>query len=142
MKRSPNPAMAMPLEFVTYFGLIQGAGAAIPVVPAPPTSPRFGAITSVKGLMTAMNNYVSSTATFTRASAGVYTIVFKDTVPEILDIDCNCWGLDGKQVQIQDYNPQTLTLSFSVFSSAGAAVDLAATDFVHFTISGQFSVYP
>ena len=140
MNRSPNPAMAMPPEFVTYFGLIQGAGAAVPVVPAAPSSPRFGAITSVKGLMTAANNYVAS---LTRVSAGVYTAVLKDGVPEILDIDPNVWGTDGKQCQIQDYNPQTKTLSFAVFSAAGAAAtDLAATDFVHFTFSGQYSVYP
>lgn len=139
MKRSQNPAGAMPPEFLTYFGLIQGAGAAVPVIPVAPTSPRFGAITSVKGLMTAANNYVLS---LTRTSAGVYTAVMKDTMPEILDVDCNVWGTDGKQCQVQDYNPQTLTLSFSVFSAAGAAVDLAATDFVHFTFSGQYSVFP
>lgn len=138
MLRSEYYAKSMSPETVTFFAIIQGQGAAVPVIPTPPNFPR-GAVTSSKSVATKPNNFAASA---TRTSAGVYTLVLADSIPEILDIDPNVWGTDGKQVQIQDYNPVTRTISFSTFAANGtAATDLAATDIVRFTITGQLSIF-
>jgi len=137
MNRSPNPMSGMSPETIIFYALVQGAGAATPVIPAPPTFPR-GSVTTVKTVATKMNNYAAST---TRSGVGVYTVVLSDGLPEILDIIPNVWGTDGKRAQIQDYNPVTRTISVTVFTAAGAAADLAATDVLRFTIAGQFSIF-
>jgi len=133
MNQSENPAYAMPPEMVIFFAKIQGAGAAAPV-----RAPTTFSATSYKGFMHASNNFVSLVATdITRSGAGVYTAKLRDTFPVILSIEPEIIGTDFKQCQVQDYNPSTQVLSFTVTNTAGAPTDLAATDFVTFTFFAQ-----
>lgn len=136
MNDSENQAFAMPREHITFYAKIQGAGAAAPVR-APTT---FSATSSI-GYMHASNNYVSLTATdITRSGAGAYTMKLRDSLPVVLNISAECWGpaATGKDIVIQDYNPTTKVITFaSNLESSGAATDLAAADFVVFTITGQ-----
>jgi hypothetical protein len=118
-------------------GLIQGAGAAAPVV-APTT---FSA-TSSKGFMSQLNNFVSTVAgDIVRSGVGVYTVKFRASLPVNFDITANVWGPNGTWSSIVDFNPTTGILSFKTFAAAGAAADLAATEFVHFTVIGQLTSY-
>lgn len=134
MLQSEYPAYAMPAEFVVFFAKIQGAG----VATAPVRCPTTVSTTSWRSFMLASNNFCSLTATdITTTGTGVYTMKLRDTFPGILDIDAGVAGNDGKQVQVTDYNPTTQIVSFKTFTAAGAAVDLATTDFVTFTISAQ-----
>jgi hypothetical protein len=139
MNRSPYAeSFQMSPEVVTFFGSVQGAGAAIPVIPTTTQS-----TTSSIQPMTAANNYVSGTSgDITRSGVGVYTLKLKDSIPVILDIAPNIWGTDGKWCQITDYNPTTRIVSLKVFAAAGAAADLASTDNLKLTITGQLSVFP
>lgn len=139
MNLSDNPATAMPFEHVTLYAKIQGAGAAAPV--RAPTTP---SATSSIGFMHASHNFVSLTATdIVRTGAGAYTLKLRDSLPVILNVTAECWGpaATGKDIVIQDYNPTTRVLTFaSNLESSGAATDLAAADFVVFTITGTKSV--
>lgn len=139
MNRSPySESFTMSPEVTTFFGLIQGAGAAPPVIP---TTVFSG--TSSKGYMTAANNYVSGIAgDITRTGAGQYTVKFKDSIPVMVDITTNVWGPNGTWSTMVDYNPTTRVATLLVFAPAGTAVDLAATEFLRFTATGQFSVFP
>lgn len=133
MNQSENPAYAMPAGMVVFFAKVQGAGAAAPV-----RAPTTVSATSWRSFMATSNNFCSTTATdITRSGVGVYTMKLRDSFPSIPDIDAGVAGDDGKQVQVTDYNPTTMVISFKTFTAAGVAVDLAATDFVTFTISGQ-----
>lgn len=139
MNQSENIAYAMSPEQIMLYAKIQGAGAAAPV-----RVPTTYSATSSIGFMHASNNFVSTVATdITRASAGVYTMKLKDGLPVILDIVPKIWGpaATAKYVVVQDYNPTTRVLSFTVnLESTNAATDLAAADFVTFTIVGQKSI--
>jgi hypothetical protein len=134
MNQSENPAYAMPIEFVVFFAKVQGQGAAAPI-----RCPTTVSATSWRSFMLASNNFVSTVATdITRSGVGVYTAKLRDTFPSILDIDAGVAGNDGKQIQVTDYNPSTQVISFTTYAMVGgAAVDLASTDFVTFTISAQ-----
>jgi hypothetical protein len=64
----------------------------------------------------------------------------KDGIPVVLDVCPDVWGPNGTKASLLDYNPTTRILSFNTWTVAGAAVDLAATEFARFTILGQLSV--
>jgi hypothetical protein len=129
----------MPPEQITFYAKIQGAGAAAPV-----RAPTTYSATAALGFMHASNNFAPTVATdIVRTSAGVYTMKLRDSLPVILDIRPTIWGpaASSKYVVIQDYNPTTRVLSFSVnLESSNAATDLAAADFVTFTIIGMKSI--
>ncbi len=129
---------SMSPDSVTFNGLIQGAGAAIPVV-APTT---FSA-TSAKGYATLANNFVSRVATdITRSGVGAYTVKFVDSIPVVFDIDANVWGPNGTTATISDYNPTTRVVTLLTWGPTGTAADLAATEVLRFTVWGQLSVFP
>lgn len=134
MNQSEWPAYSMSAELLIFFAKIQGAAAAAPV-----RAPTTFSNTSWKGFMFGSNNFVSLTATdIARSGAGVYTAKLRDVTGHVIEIIPTLAGTDGKKVQIQDYNHSTQTISFSVWDVTGAALtDLAATDFVTFTIFGQ-----
>lgn len=122
-------------EVFTFWGSIQGNGAAVPTLPTTVQS----TTTSIQP-MTATNNYVSNIAgDITRTGVGLYTVKFKEALPVILDIACDVWGTDGKWSQVTDYNPSTRVLTFKTFAAGGAAADIASTDNVKFTVVGQAS---
>lgn len=129
----------MASEQITFYAKIQGAGAAAPV-----RAPTTYSATSSIGFMHASNNFAPIVATdLTRASAGVYTMKLRDSLPVILDIVAKTWGpaATAKYVVVQDYNPTTRVLSFTVnLESTNAATDLAAADFVTFTLVGTKSI--
>ena len=136
MNQSENPASSMAYDQIHFFAKMQGAGAAA-LVRAPTT---FSA-TSWIGFMHASNNFASLTAAdHTRSGAGVYTVKLRDTLPVILDLFANVAGTDGKKAQITDYNPTTRVISVKTYNAAGAATDLASTDFITFTLVGSKSV--
>lgn len=138
MDRSPNsPPVHMSPGTCLFHGSVQGAGAAIPVIPTTTHS-----VSTSKHPMSAQNNYVSGTAgDITRGGVGTYTLKLKDSLPVILDIVPNVWGADGKSCQIVDYVPSTRIVSVQVYNAAGAAADLASTDNLKLTIIGQLSTY-
>lgn len=134
MNQSENPAYSMSPELIIFFAKVQGAGAATAPVRAPTTFSN----TSWKGFMFASNNFVSTLAADIATSAtGVYTAKLRDVTGHVINIIPTLAGTDGKQVQVTDYNHSTQVISFQTFTKAGVAVDLAATDFVTFTIFGQ-----
>jgi len=140
MNRSDNPATALPYEHCVFYAKIQGAGAAAPV-----RAPTTFSATSSAGFMHASNNFVSLTAAdITRAGVGDYTAKLSDGLPVVLDIDARVWSnsaATAKDVYIRDYNPTTRVITFGVnLTTSGAVADLAATDFVVFTIAGQKTV--
>jgi hypothetical protein len=125
-------------EATTFMAMVQGAGAAAPVIPSTVHSN-----TTAKLQATAANNFASGVAgDITRSGVGVYTIKLKDGLPEILDIGPNVWGPNGTWSTILDYNPQTRVVSVNTWAAGGAAADLAATEMLRLTISGQMSVFP
>jgi len=132
-------SFAMALEQITHFAKIQGAGAAA-AVRAPTT---YSATSSI-GFMHASNNFAPIVATdIVRTGAGAYTMKLLDGLPVILKIFGECWGpaATAKKIVVQDYNPTTRVLSFtSLLETTGAATDLAAADFVTFTIIGTKSI--
>lgn len=139
MNQSENQAFAMPYEHMVFYAKIQGAGAAAPV-----RAPTTFSATSSAGFMHASNNFVSLTAVdITRAGVGDYTAKLRDGIPVVLDIDARCWSTNAataKDVYIRDYNPTTRVITFGTnLATSGAVADLAATDFVVFTIVGQKS---
>jgi hypothetical protein len=138
MDRSPNsPPVHMSPGVCVFHGSVQGAGAAIPVIPTTTHS-----TTAALHPMSAQNNYVSATAgDITRSGVGAYTLKLKDRLPVILDIAPNVWGADGKRAQVTGYDPSTRILSVQVYSAAGAAADLASTDNLKLTVYGQLSTY-
>jgi hypothetical protein len=122
-------------EVFTFWGSVQGAGAAPPTIPTTTQSP-----TSSIQPMTATNNFVSGVAAdLTRSGVGLYTVKLKEGLPVILDISMNVWGTDGKWSQITDYNPTTRVLTFKTFAAGGGAADIVSTDNVKLTIIGQMS---
>ena len=128
------------LEQAVIYGMIQGAGAAAPVV-APTT---FSA-TSCKGFMPRSVNWVSLVAAdITRSGAGVYTVKLGVGLglPYVIDIGANVMGTAGMWATVQDYNPTTRVISVTTFAAGGAATDLAATDFLRFTITGAQTIQP
>lgn len=139
MNQSENLAFGMPQEHITFYAKIQGAGAAAPV-----RAPTLNSATSSVGFMHASNNFAPLVATdIVRTGAGAYTMKLRDSLPVILNVTAECWGpaATGKDIVVQDYNPTTRVLTFaSNLESSGAATDLAAADFVVFTITGQKSV--
>ena len=95
--------------------------------------------------MPASNNYISTVATdITRAGVGDYTAKLRDGLPVVLDIDGRIWSTTAagaKDCYIRDYNPTTRVITFGTnLATTGAVADLAATDFLVFTIVGQKSV--
>ena len=140
MNQSDNPATALPYEHVVFYAKLQGAGAAAPV-----RAPTTFSATSSAGFMHASNNFVSLTATdITRAGVGDYTAKLRDGIPVVIDIDGRVWSTTAataKDVYIRDYNPTTRVITFGVnLATTGAVADLAATDFLVFTIVGQKTV--
>ncbi len=136
MNRSENLFNHMSPDAITFQGSVRGAAAAPPtitptVIPSPNT-------TQIQ-YMAASDNFILSAA---RSGVGAYTFKLKDGVPVVFDCDVNIWGLDGKQAQVADYNPNTLTLTVTVLSSAGAAADLATTDNLRFTFLGRLTIPP
>jgi hypothetical protein len=133
MNQSENPAYGMPAELVIFFAKVQGAGAAAPV-----RAPTTFSNTSWKGFMFASNNFISPVAAdITRSGAGVYTAKLRDVTGHVIEINPSLAGTDGKWAQVTDYNHSTQVISFQTFSAAGAATDMASTDFLTFTIFGQ-----
>lgn len=134
MNQSEEIAYSMTRELMIFFAKIQGAAAAAPI-----RAPTTFSNTSWKGFMFGSNNFISLTATdIVRSGVGVYTAKLRDIPGHIVEIIPTLAGTDGKQPQVQDYNHSTQVISFSVFKvTDGTAVDLAATDFVTFTIFGQ-----
>jgi hypothetical protein len=137
MNRSPySESFNMSLEACSFVGMVQGAGAAAPVIPTTVQS-----TTSSKSWLSAANNFVSSTAgDIVRSGVGVYTIKLKDGLPVVFDISPAVWGPSGTWATISDYNPTTRVISVLTWAAGGAAADLAATEFLHLTISGQMTV--
>lgn len=123
-------------EACTVMACVQGAGAAPPVIP--PTT--FSA-TSSKGYMSAANNF-ALTGGIGRTGVGAYTVTLKDGLPVVLDIGVSIWGPNGTWGTISDYNPTTRVATILVFAAGGAAADLAATEFLRLTFTGQMSVFP
>jgi len=129
-------------DLIVFFGCLQGAAAAAPVVPTTTIS-----LTSSKGFMQATTNIISKVASdTTRSGVGVYTTKFRNVagtqtgLPAIvLDVTVNVWGPNGTWATVLDFNPTTGVLSFNTFAAGGAAADLAATEFVHFTFTCQNS---
>ena len=141
MNQSENLAYAMVPEQITLYAKIQGAGAAAPV-----RAPTTFSATSMAGYMHASNNFISQTAAdITRAGVGAYTAKLRDSLPVVLDIDGRVNATTGaaaaKDVYIVDYNPTTRVITFGVnLATTGAVVDLLATDFLTFIITGMKSV--
>lgn len=129
-------------DLIVFFGCLQGAGAAAPVVPATAIS-----LTSAKGFMQATTNIISKVAgDTTRAGVGVYTTKFRNVagtqtgLPAILlDVTVNVAGPNGTWGTWSDYNPTTGALSFLIFAAGGAAADLTSAEFVRFTFTCQNS---
>lgn len=124
---------------IVFYGMLKGAGAAAPVFP-----PTTISTTSAKGFMQNSTNFISPTAAdTTRSGVGVYTTKFRyvgtptGAPPIMLDVTVNVWGPSGTWASVTDYNPTTGVLSFQTFAAGGAAADLAATEFVHFTFTAQ-----
>lgn len=134
MNQSESIAYGMPNELIIFFAKVQGAAAAAPV-----RAPTTFSNTSWKGFMFASNNFVSLTATdITRSGAGVYTAKLRDVTGHVIEINPTLAGTDGKKVQVTDYNHSTQVISFKTWDVTGVTpTDLAATDFVTFTIFGQ-----
>jgi hypothetical protein len=139
MNSSESLAYAMSPEHITFYAKIQGTGATPPV-----RAPTTFSATSAIGYMAASNNWCSTVATdITRASAGVYTMKLRDSTANVLGINADVWcpQATSKSAIIQDYNPTTRVLSFTVtLDSTNAPTDLAAADFVIFEIKGQKSI--
>lgn len=138
MNRSPYlESFQMSPEVCSFAACVQGAGAAAPVIP----TTTFSA-TSSKGFMSAQNNFASGTAgDITRSGVGQYTVKFKDGLPVVLDISVNVWGPSGTWATMVDYNPTTRIATVLVWAAGGAAADLAATEFLRFSITGQLSKF-
>lgn len=135
MNRSPNPIVHAGTEVCVMSGSVQGAGAAIPVIPTTTLS-----TSSSLHYMSAADNMVSGTAgDITRSGVGVYTLKLKEALPVILDILPNVWGADGKRAQVTGYNPSTRVVSVAVYTAAGVAADLASTDNLKLTVIGRLS---
>jgi hypothetical protein len=129
------------IQQITFYGMLQGAGAAAPVYPTNVVS-----TTSSKGFMQKSTNIISPTAAdTTRAGTGSYTTKVLTAArkalvglpPIMLDVTSNVWGPSGTWASNVDYNPTTGVLTFLTFAAGGAAADLAATEFVHFTFTAQ-----
>ena len=140
MQQSENPASAMPYDQIMMYAKIQGAGAAAPV-----RAPTTFSATSAAGYMHASNNFISTVAAdITRAGVGDYTAKLRDGLPVILDIDARVWSTTAataKDIYIRDYNPTTRVITFGTnLATTGAVADLAATDFVVFSITGMKSI--
>lgn len=95
--------------------------------------------------MHASNNFAPLVATdITRAGVGDYTMKLRDGLPVVLDIDARVWSnsaATAKDIYIRDYNPTTRVITFGTnLATTGAVADLAATDFVVFTIVGMKSI--
>lgn len=134
MNRSPySESFTLAREQITAYGSVQGAGAAAPVIP----TTVFSATSSI-GWQSVLDNFVSGVAgDIARSGVGLYTVKFKENIPVILDITVNVWGPNGNYATNTDYNPTTRILSFKTFQPNGTAADIAATDFVKFTITGK-----
>lgn len=140
MNQSENLAYAMAPEQITMYAKLQGAGAAAPV-----RAPTTFSATSMAGFLHASNNFVSLTATdITRAGVGDYTAKLRDGLPVVIDVDGRVYSnsaATAKDVYVRDYNPTTRVITFGVnAATTGAVIDLAATDFLVFTITGMKSV--
>jgi hypothetical protein len=137
MERSPQgPLVSMSLEACIMSGSVQGAGAAIPVIPTTTLS-----TTVSLHAMAAADNMVSGTSgDITRSGVGTYTLKLKDKLPVILDVIPNVWGGDGRKACVTGYNPTTRVLSVQVYDAAGAADDLESTDNLKLTIYGRLTV--
>lgn len=119
----------MSQEAMRFIGVLQGAGAAIPVIPTTVLS-----TTSSKLNCAASNNFIQSA---TRAGVGSYTATLKDSCPVALEIGVSVWGPNGTRATISDYNPTTRVVTFLTWAAGGAAADLAATECVRFLFSMQ-----
>lgn len=139
MNRSPyDVSYQMSPEVCNFIACVQGAGAAAPVIPTTVFS-----ATSSKGYMTAANNFASGVAgDIVRSGVGVYTVKLKDGLPVVIDLGANVWGPNGTWATILDYNPTTRVVSVNTWAAGGAAADLAATEFLRLSITGQMSVFP
>lgn len=124
------------VEQVTVYGKVQGAGAAAPVIPTATVS-----TTSSKTFMQRSANFVSQTAgDITRSGVGVYTAKFRQLPPIVIDVGVNIMGPNGTWSTVLDVNPSTRVVSFNTWAAGGAAADLAATEFLTFTIQGQNTI--
>jgi hypothetical protein len=134
MNRSPEPvSYVMHRDMCTMYAMVQGAGAAAPVIPTTVLS-----LTSSIQPALAQDNFAAAGGV-ARSGVGLYTITLKEALPLILDIGLSIWGLDGKWGQITDYNPQTRVVTLKVYAAAGAAADLAATDNMKLSIIGRLN---
>lgn len=132
-------AFATVQQQITFYGMLQGAGAAAPVFPTTTVS-----TTSSKGFMQNSTNFISPTASdTTRTGTGAYTTKFRyagtttGQPPIMLDVTVNVWGPSGTWASVVDYNASTGVLTFQTFAAGGTAADLASTEFVHFTFTAQ-----
>lgn len=133
-----NESFSSVLEQATIYGLIQGQGAAAPVV-----APTAFSATSSKSFMPRSVNWVSLVASdIVRSSAGVYTVKFVENMPYVIDITPAVWGPSGIWASIVDYNPTTRVVSVQTFAAGGAAADLTTNDYLRFTVTGSFTVPP
>jgi|SRR5882757_6423291 len=139
LSRTPySESFTSVLEQCTLYGLIQGAGAAAPVV-----APITASSTSSKSFMPRSVNWISLVATdITRSGVGVYTAKFIDGLPYVMDITPAVWGPSGTWGSIVDYNPTTRVVSFQTFAAGGSAGDLASTEFLRFTVTGALTTMP
>jgi hypothetical protein len=136
MNRSPEEiSYVMHRDMCTMYAMVQGAGAAAPVLP-----------TTVLSLSSSIqpalpcDNFASNVAgDITRSGVGLYTIKLKEALPVILDIGVSLWGTDGKWAQMTDYNPQTRVVTVKVYAAGGAAADLAATDNLKLSVVGRLT---
>lgn len=125
--RSDYPSTSMHLEEVTALAAFQGAAASVPVIPA---------VTVV----TAADNFGTATGS-SRYGVGTYVLALKEKWPEILDVIPTVVGTDGKRVQVTAWSESAGTVSVQAYNAAGAAADLAATDFLRLNVRARKSVF-
>jgi hypothetical protein len=133
MNRSEHPLFAhMSRDAIMFQGSVRGAATATPTI-----TPAVYSATSLVQFMAASDNWILSTA---RSGVGAYTLRLKDSVPVFYDVLVSVWGTDGKQAQVADYNPTTLTLTITVLSAGAVAADLATTDNLRLTFIGNKNI--
>lgn len=124
--RSEYPGRSMHLEAVDMLAVFQGAAAAVPVIPA----------TTVT---TAADNFGTATGS-SRSGVGTYVLALKEKFPKIMDVIPTVLGTDGKRVQVTAWSEANGTVSVQAYTAAGAAVDLAATDFLRLWVKARNSI--
>lgn len=136
MKHGGWPSFDWP-NGVQYLCLaVNGAGAAAPVAPA--------GLTAVQPDFPVKANVLSRVAAEipTRSGVGAYTVTIDPTfaLAQLLDCPCNVYGAAGAWASVQGMVASTRVITVKVFTAAGAAYDLLATDLLVIDIKGRDSL--